>query len=75
MTFIKALHKSLKGPFYYKNGRWIASITLLGIESKTFYGMMQKEVQAQFLGYLDQIVRELERAYALLTLLHATLEV
>ena len=55
-------HK-LDGPFY-EDGRWTASITLRDIESKTFYGMTQKEVQAQMLRYLDQIVQELERAHA-----------
>jgi hypothetical protein len=39
---------------------------LRGIESKTFYGKTQKEVQAQMLDYLDHIVLELERAHALL---------
>lgn len=62
-------HK-LDGPSY-EDGRWTASITLQGIESKRFYGTTQKEVQAQLLEYLDQIVQELERAHALL---HQTLE-
>jgi hypothetical protein len=61
----QGLTHKLDGPFY-EDGRWAASITLRGIESKTFYGMSQKEVQAQMLEYLDQIVQELERAHALL---------
>jgi serine protease inhibitor len=55
-------HK-LEGPTY-KNGQWIASVELRGIEPQTFYGTTQKEVQAQMLEYLDQIVQELERAHA-----------
>ena len=66
----QGLTHKLDGPFY-EDGRWTASITLRGIESKTFYGMTQKEVQAQMLEYLDQIVQELERAH---TLLHKALE-
>jgi serine protease inhibitor len=66
----QGLTHKLDGPFY-EDGRWTASITLRDIESKTFYGMTQKEVQAQMLRYLDQIVQELERAH---TLLHKALE-
>ena len=55
-------HK-LEGPVYH-NGQWTASIELRGIEPQTFYGTTQKEVQAQMLEYLDQIVQELERAHA-----------
>ena len=55
-------HK-LEGPVYL-NGQWTASIELRGIEPQTFYGTTQKEVQAQMLEYLDQIVQELERAHA-----------
>ncbi|HLG78357.1 MAG TPA: hypothetical protein VFA09_01420 [Ktedonobacteraceae bacterium] len=61
----QGLTHKLEGPFY-EDGRWTASITLRGIESKTFYGKTQKEVQAQMLDYLDHIVLELERAHALL---------
>ena len=53
----------LEGPVY-QNGQWTASIELRGIEPQTFYGTTQKEVQAQMLEYLDQIVQELERAHA-----------
>ena len=66
----QGLTHKLDGPFY-EDGHWTANITLRGIESKTFYGMTQKEVQAQMLEYLDQIVQELERAHALL---HKALE-
>ena len=55
-------HK-LEGPVY-QNGQWTASIELRGIQPQTFYGTTQKEVQAQMLEYLDQIVQELERAHA-----------
>src|SRR5437016_6595077 len=61
----QGLTHKLDGPFY-EDGHWTASITLRGIESKTFYGMTQQEVQAQMLEYLDQIVQELERAHVLL---------
>ena len=53
----------LEGPTY-QDGHWIASVELRGIEPQTFYGATQKEVQAQMLEYLDQIVQELERAHA-----------
>lgn len=57
------LSHKLEGPVY-QDGQWIASIELRGIEAKTFHGTTQKEVQAQLLEYLDQIVQELERAHA-----------
>ena len=57
------LSHKLEGPVY-QDGQWIASVELRGIEPQTFYGTTQKEVQAQMLEYLDQIVQELERAHA-----------
>ena len=59
---ITLTHK-LEGPVY-QDGQWRASIELRGIEHQTFYGTTQKEVQAQMLEYLDQIVQELERSHA-----------
>ena len=59
---INLTHK-LEGPVY-QDGQWIASVELRGIEPQTFYGTTSKEVQAQMLEYLDQIVQELERAHA-----------
>ncbi len=59
---VNLTHK-LEGPVY-QDGQWIASVELRGIEPQTFYGTTQKEVQAQMLEYLDQIVQELERAHA-----------
>ncbi len=59
---VNLTHK-LEGPVY-QDGRWTASVELRGIEPQTFHGTTQKEVQAQMLEYLDQIVQELERAHA-----------
>jgi hypothetical protein len=59
---ITLTHK-LEGPLY-QDGQWVASIELRGIEARTFHGSTQKEVQAQLLEYIDQIVQELERAHA-----------
>ena len=59
---INLTHK-LEGPVY-QDGQWKASVELRGIEPQTFYGTTPKEVQAQMLEYLDQIVQELERAHA-----------
>ncbi len=58
-----ALTHKLEGPLY-QDGQWVASIELRGIEARTFHGTTQKEVQAQMLEYLDQVVQELERAHA-----------
>lgn len=57
------LSHKLEGPLY-QDGQWVASVELRGIEARTFHGTTQKEVQAQMLEYLDQIVQELERAHA-----------
>ncbi len=65
---VNVTHK-LEGPVY-QDGQWTASVELRGIGPQTFYGTTQREVQAQMLEYLDQIVQELERAH---TSLHAIL--
>ncbi|MFL5628849.1 MAG: hypothetical protein ACJ788_24975 [Ktedonobacteraceae bacterium] len=59
---VRLTHK-LEGPLY-QDGQWTANIELRGIGPQTFYGATQKEVQAQMLEYLDQVVQELERAHA-----------